>query len=79
MRATALGRTIAGIEAFNPIGDAMREVPKATLPDEVLDKSKCREAVEEALEQPEPQTAFDRHAWLAKTKEQLKRHASAGQ
>ena len=55
----------------------MREVPKSTLPDEALDKDKCREAIEEALSAPEPTQAFDRHAWLAKTKEQLKRHASA--
>lgn len=55
----------------------MREVPKSTLPDEALDKVKCREAVDEALKAPEPRQAFDRHAWLAKTKEQLKRHASA--
>lgn len=55
----------------------MREVPKSILPDEALDKTKCREAVEAALKAPEPRQAFDRHAWLAKTKEQLKRHASA--
>jgi len=55
----------------------MREVPKSTLPDEALDKAKCREVVEEALKTPEPDKAFDRHAWLAKTKERLKRHASA--
>lgn len=59
------------------IGDAMREGPKSTLPDEALDKARCREAVETALISPEPEQAFDRHAWLAKTKEQLKRHASA--
>lgn len=58
-------------------GDPMREVPKATLPDEALDKAKCREAVETALAKPEPRQAFDRHTWLTKTKEQLKRHASA--
>lgn len=57
----------------------MREVPKSTLPDEALDKAKCREAVEAALARPEPQKAFDRHTWLARTKEQLKRHASTGQ
>jgi hypothetical protein len=61
----------------NPIGKVMREVPKATLPDETLDKAKCREAVETAVARPEPEQAFDRHAWLAKTKEQLKRHTSA--
>ena len=55
----------------------MREVPKSTLPDEALDKAKCREAVETALARPEPRLAFDRSTWLAKTKEQLKRHASA--
>ena len=55
----------------------MREVPKSILPDEALDKTKCREVVEEALKAPEPRNAFDRHAWLTKTKEQLKRHASA--
>ena len=55
----------------------MQEVPKSNLPDDALDKTKCREVVEEALKAPEPRNAFDRHAWLAKTKEQLKRHASA--
>ena len=64
---------------FVLIGDTMREVPKAILPDEALDKAKCREAVEAALARPEPQKAFDRHTWLAHTKEQLKRHASTGQ
>ncbi len=63
----------------NAIGDTMREVPKSTLPDEALDKAKCREAIEAAVAKPEPKQAFDRHAWLAKTKEQLKRHASASQ
>ena len=57
-------------------GDTMREVPKSTLPDEALDEAKCREAVETALSKPEPKQAFDRHAWLAKTKAQLKAHAS---
>ena len=57
----------------------MREVPKSTLPDEALDSAKCRQAVEEALKAPEPRKAFDRDAWLAKTKEQLKQHASTGQ
>jgi hypothetical protein len=56
----------------------MREVPKSTLPDEALDKAKCRQEIETALDQPEPREAFDRHAWLAKTKALLKRHASAG-
>lgn len=58
-------------------GDPMREVPKSTLLDEALDKAKCREAVESTLNKPEPAQAFDRHGWLAKTKEQLKRHTSA--
>jgi|GEM_PF-6028886 len=40
----------------------MREAPKSTLPEEVLDKDKCREAVEEALKAAEPSNAFDRHA-----------------
>lgn len=62
---------------LNPIGHAMREAPKSTLPDEALDKAKCREAVEEALNTPEPLEAFNSRAWLAKTKEQLKRHVSA--
>ena len=57
--------------------DAMREVPKVTIPDEALDKPKCREAVEAALASPEPGKAFDREAWLAKTKSLLKRHATA--
>ena len=57
----------------------MREVPKSTLPDEALDKAKCREAVAATLVRPEPKKAFDRHTWLAKTKEQLKRHASTGE
>ncbi len=57
----------------------MREAPKSTLPDEALDKTKCREAVKDALKTPEPGKAFDRHAWLAKTKEQLKRQTSAEQ
>lgn len=47
----------------------MLEAPKSTLPDEALDKAKCREAVEDALKIPESAKAFDRHAWLAKTKE----------
>ncbi len=64
---------------LNAIGDAMREVPKSTLPDEALDKDKCREAIKPALAQPEPVQAFDRHAWLARNKEQLKRHSSASQ
>ena len=55
----------------------MKEVPKATLPDDALDHAKCKEVIEEALKSPEPESAFDRHAWLAKTKEQLKRHVSA--
>jgi hypothetical protein len=55
----------------------MREVPKSTLSDEALDKAKCREALEEALKAPERSQAFDRHAWLSKTKGQLKHHASA--
>lgn len=50
----------------------MREVPRSTLPDEALDKAKCREALESVLDQPEPQEAFDRHTWLRKTKDQLK-------
>jgi len=65
--------------ALTTAGEPMREVPKSTLHDEALDKAKCREAVESALSQPEPQEAFDRHAWLEKTKDQLKRHASANQ
>ena len=52
---------------------------KSTLPDEALDKETCRKAVEIALERPEPREAFNRHTWFAKTKEQLKRHASVGQ
>lgn len=55
----------------------MREVPKATTPDEALDKTKCRDAVKTALAHPEPTQAFDRQDWLAKTKAQLKLHASA--
>jgi len=58
-------------------GDLMREVPKNTLPDEALDKDKCRKAIESAVSQPEPEKAFDRHAWLARTKAQLKQHVSA--
>ena len=71
--------TIASICLLNVIGETMREVPKSTLSDEVLDKAKCREAVEAVLAQPEPHQAFDRHAWLAKTKEQLSCHASVSQ
>lgn len=56
----------------------MREVPKTTIPDEALDKDKCRKAIDEALAHPEPEKPFDRRAWLAKTKAQLKRHASTG-
>jgi hypothetical protein len=55
----------------------MREVPKATIPDDALDKPTCRDAVKTALAHPEPDNAFDRQGWLAKTKAQLKRHASA--
>lgn len=64
---------------YEPIylGNGMRETSKASLPDEALDQDKCREAIEAALERPEPQQAFDREAWLAKTKEQLKRRSSA--
>ena len=76
MSSDAIDVIIANIPA-KLIGDAMREVPKSTLLDEALDKGKCREAVEAALAQSEPRQAFDRHAWLVKTKEQLKRHASA--
>ena len=57
----------------------MKEVPTFTLTDEALDLKKCRQAVEAALEQPEPKQAFNRHTWLANTKEHLKRHASASQ
>lgn len=57
---------------LNEMGHVMREVPNSTLPDEVLDKETCRKAVEVALERPEPSEAFNRHTWLAKTKEQLK-------
>lgn len=64
---------------LNVTGESMREVPKSTLPDEALDKDKCREAIKSALTQTEPEQAFDRHAWLAKTKERLKSHASASQ
>ena len=60
-------------------GSLMREVLKSTLPDEALDKAKCRKELEVALSQPEPREAFDRHAWLEKTKAQLKRHASVNQ
>lgn len=52
---------------------AMREVPKTTIPDDALDKPRCREAVEAALTHPEPEKAFDREAWLARTKSHLKR------
>ena len=55
----------------------MKEVPKSTLPDEALDIEKCRQSVESALKQPEPKKAFNRDAWLTKTKAQLKPHASA--
>lgn len=58
-------------------GDMMREVPKSTLPDEALDKDKCRKAIDAALARPEPEKAFDRQAWLENTKAQLKPHASA--
>lgn len=71
----SIGFTMTASHAL--IGDPMREVPKSTLPDEALDKAKCREAVEATLNKPEPVQAFDRHGWLAKTKEQLKRHTSA--
>lgn len=37
-----------------------------------LDKIKCREVIDAALTTPEPEKAFDRNAWLANTKEQLK-------
>ena len=55
----------------------MKEVPQSTLPDEALDLDQCRQSVEAALQQPEPDRAFDRGGWLANTKEQLKRHTSA--
>lgn len=64
---------------LNSTGHAMREVSKSTLPGGVLDKAKCRKSVDEALKSSEPLEAFDRRAWLTKTKEQLKRHASASQ
>lgn len=59
------------------IGDPVKEVPKSTLPDDSLDIEKCRQSVESALKQPEPDKAFDREAWLANTKAQLKQHTSA--
>ena len=46
------------------------------LKDDALDKAKCREAIESALATPEPQQAFDRNAWLANTKEQLKNQST---
>ena len=49
------------------------------LKDEALDKAKCREAIDAALATPEPKQVFDRHAWLANTKEQLKSKASGDQ
>ncbi|MBV1920202.1 MAG: hypothetical protein KUG73_05940 [Pseudomonadales bacterium] len=49
------------------------------LKDNDLDKAKCREAVNAALAGPEPKDAFDRHAWLAKKKEQLKNKVSGDQ
>ena len=61
------------------IGDPVKEVPKSTVPDEALDVEKCRQSVEAALRQPEPKKAFDRDAWLANTKAQLKPHTSANQ
>lgn len=64
---------------LNVIGGNMREVPTSTLPDEALDNEKCRKAIKPALTQPEPLKAFDRHAWLAKNKEQLKSHSSVSQ
>ncbi|MEQ9567140.1 MAG: hypothetical protein RLN85_15230 [Pseudomonadales bacterium] len=49
----------------------MCDAPKSTWPDQALDKAKCREAVKEALKNPEPGKAFDRHEWLVKIKSQL--------
>ena len=46
------------------------------LKDDALDKAKCREAIDSALATPEPQQAFDRNAWLANTKEQLKNQST---
>ena len=47
------------------------------LKDDALDKAKCREAIDSALATPEPQQAFDRNAWLANTKEQLKNQSTS--
>ncbi len=49
------------------------------LKDEALDNAKCREAIDVALASPEPKTAFDKNAWLANTKEALKRKATDDQ
>ena len=54
----------------------MHEVPKAKIPSEALDKDKCREAIANAVAQPEPTEAFDREQWLARTKAQVKQHES---
>jgi len=56
----------------------MREMPKPTILDEALDKAICCKALKAALAQPEPEKAFDRQRWLAKTKAQLKCHSSVG-
>ncbi|OUS06985.1 hypothetical protein A9Q81_01330 [Gammaproteobacteria bacterium 42_54_T18] len=49
------------------------------LQDDVLDKAKCREAIDMALAESEPEKAFDRNAWLAKVKGQLKNKAPDSQ
>lgn len=49
------------------------------LQDNALDKAKCLKAIDAALATPEPEQAFDRHAWLANAKEQLKSKATSDQ
>lgn len=88
IRSEQLGQMKMPINYSEQLAEEIKHVPQEHLPalfnivhsfresvglqNEALDKAKCREAIETALETPEPKTAFDREAWLATTKEQLK-------